>query len=327
MDMSTTIYTPQDVFNFAENGDEDRFIIALNQRDNSTNWYRNALGDTACHLAAIMGYINIVEMILDRGFDVHDKNNDGWTILHYAAAGNQSNIMEMLLDRGFDIYDKNSYGATILHYASVRDHINIIEMLLERGFDFNSKTNGGRTALHYAAIFGRMNAVELLLQRGIDIDDDIDRYAPLEEDEDANGNIIIYTDCRPIIVTEIDNRRKRPIFDSFINHHIEYQPYINIIYTRCFPTGNVQVAKPPVGWTIAEAVRDKYYFDEIFFYLHMHVSNLYSITTNNIKSRVTRSSMKCSNSTDQLANNSNKTSTLMIVLTDRLKMYLKPNTL
>ena len=291
MDMSTTIYTPQDVYTFAIIGDEARFIIALNQGDNSTNWYRDSDGDTACHWAAIMGYINMVEMILDRGFDVHDKDN---------------------------------YGNTILHYASLRDHINIIEMLLERGVDINSKDNDSRTALHCAAHFGRMNAVELLLQRGIDIDDDIDSYAPIE----GLVNIIIYTDCRPIIVTEIDNRRKRPIFDSFINHHIEYQPYINIIYTRCFPTGNVQVAKPPVGWTIAEAVRDKYYFDEIFFYLHMHVSNLYSITTNNIKSRVTRSSkQKCSNSTDQLANNSNKTSTLMIVLTDRLKMYLKPNTL
>ena len=293
--MSTTIYTPQDVYNFAFNGDEDRFIIALNQGDNSTNWYRDDDGDTACHWAAYRGYINIVEMILDRGFDIHDK----------------------------DIYDR-----TILHFASLGGHINIIEMLLERGFDINSKINDGRTALHIAAQFGRMNAVELLLQRGIDIDDDIDRYAPFEEYEDENGIIINPTDCRPIIVTEIDNRRKRPIFDSFINHHIEYQPYINIIYTRCFPTGNVQVAKPPVGWTIAEAVRDKYYFDEIFFYLHMHVSNLYSITTNNMKSRVTRSSkQKCSNSTDQLANNSNKTSTLMIVLTDRLKMYLKPNTL
>jgi hypothetical protein len=233
----------------------------------------------------------------------------------------------MILDRGFDIHDKDYNGDTILHFASLGEQINIIEMLLERGFDINSKTNVGGTALHYAAFFGHMNAVELLLQRGIDIDDDIDRYAPFEEDEDENGININPTDCRPIILNEIDNRRKRPIFDSFINHHIEYQPYINIIYTRCFPTGNVQVAKPPVGWTIAEAVRDKYYFDEIFFYLHMHVSNLYSITTNNIKSRVTRSSMKCSNSTDQLANNSNKTSTLMIVLTDRLKMYLKPNTL
>ena len=289
--MSTTIYTPEDVYNFARHGDEDRFIVALNQGDNSTNWYRDVIGSTACHLAAYRGFINIVEMLLDRGFDIHDKDNN---------------------------------GVTILHCASVGDHINIIEMLLERGFDINSKTNRGRTALDDATFSGRMNAAELLLQRGIDIDDDIDSYAPFEYE---NGNNIVYTDCRPIILTEIDNRRKRPIFDSFINHHIEYQPYINIIYTRCFPTGNVQVAKPPVGWTIAEAVRDKYYFDEIFFYLHMHVSNLYSITTNNMKSRVTRSSMKCSNSTDQLANNSNKTSTLMIVLTDRLKMYLKPNTL
>ena len=293
--MSTTIYTPEDVYSFARHGDEANFIVALNQGDNSTNWYRGDDGDTACHEAAIDGSINIVEMILDRGFDIHDKNHGGMTILHYASLG---------------------------------EHINIIEMLLERGFDINSRDNHRGTALHTAAQFGRMNAVELLLQRGIDIDDDIGRYAPLVEYEDANGNIINPTDCRPIIVTEIDNRRKRPIFDSFINHHIEYQPYINIIYTRCFPTGNVQVAKPPVGWTIAEAVRDKYYFDEIFFYLHMHVSNLYSITTDNMKSRVTRSSkQKCSNSTDQLANNSNKTSTLMIVLTDRLKMYLKPNTL
>jgi len=293
--MSTTIYSPEDVYNFADNGNEANFIIALNQGDNSTNWYRSDDGGTACHWAAYRGFINIVEMILDRGFDIHDKNY---------------------------------YGGTVLHFASLGGHINMMEMLLERGVDINSKTNDGGTALHTAAQFGRMNAAELLLQRGIDIDDDIDRYAPFEEYDEENGYIIVFTDCRPIIVTEIDNRRKRPIFDSFINHHIEYQPYINIIYTRCFPTGNVQVAKPPVGWTIAEAVRDKYYFDEIFFYLHMHVSNLYSITTNNMKSRVTRSSkQKCSNSTDQLANNSNKTSTLMIVLTDRLKMYLKPNTL
>ena len=285
--MSTTIYTPEDVYRFARHGDEDRFIIAVNQGDNSTNWYRDAHGMTACHWAAFEGFINIVEMILERGFDIHDKSNNDVTIFNYAAGGGR---------------------------------IDILEMLLERGFDINSKTNHGMTALHSATSMGEMNAAELLLQRGIDIDDDIDIYAPF--------NITIHTDCRPIIVTEIDNRRKRPIFDSFINHHIEYQPYINIIYTRCFPTGNVQVAKPPVGWTIAEAVRDKYYFDEIFFYLHMHVSNLYSITTNNMKSRVTRSSkQKCSNSTDQLANNSNKTSTLMIVLTDRLKMYLKPNTL
>lgn len=98
----------------------------------------------------------------------------------------------------------------------------------------------------HSTLLHEMDAVELLLQRGIDIDDS---YAPFEYEE--NGNVTTDTDCRPIIVTEIDSRRKRTIFVSFINHQIEYQPYINIIYTRCFPTGNA--AKPPVGWTTAEA--------------------------------------------------------------------------
>ena len=56
MDMSTTIYTPQDVYNFADNGDEANFIIALNQGDNATNWYRDIIGMTACHWAAVLGY-------------------------------------------------------------------------------------------------------------------------------------------------------------------------------------------------------------------------------------------------------------------------------
>ena len=156
--MSTTIYTPQDVYNFAFNGDEDRFIIALNQGDNSTDWYRGDNGMTACHWTAVLGYINIVEMILDRGFDIYDKGYTGWTILHYATGGGQTDI---------------------------------IEMLLERGFDINSKTDNGFSALHIAAKIGRMNAAELLLQRGIAIDDDIDSYAPIEEGEDENGNVII----------------------------------------------------------------------------------------------------------------------------------------
>ena len=103
MGMSTTIYTPQDVYNFARDGDEDRFIIALNQGDNSTHLYRDDNGDTACHIAALRGYINIVEMILDRGFDIHDKDYNGDTILHFASLGEHINIIEMLLERGVDI--------------------------------------------------------------------------------------------------------------------------------------------------------------------------------------------------------------------------------
>ena len=52
----TTIYTPTDVYNFAGDGNEDELIIALNQGNNSTNWFRNQHGNTALHYPALEGY-------------------------------------------------------------------------------------------------------------------------------------------------------------------------------------------------------------------------------------------------------------------------------
>jgi ankyrin repeat protein len=280
-----TRYTPKDVYSFALYGNAGKLIIALNQGDNSTNWYRNYFGAAAGHRAIENDHMNCVEIILNNGFDVNSKSN----------ADN-----------------------TLLHYAALWDRINIVEMLLNRGVDINSKNRNGETALHVAAKWGNMNIVVMLLERGIDIDDDIDKYDP-------NRNNI--TDCRPLIFTEIEHRRKRAIFDSFINHYIEYQPYINNIYTRCYPTGNVQVAKPPVGWIRAEAIRDKYYLDEVFFYLHIHVANVYTnIQPHAIINTTTTTTTSSLNSmTNHGASNSDKTSTLMTILTDRLMMMLKPN--
>ena len=49
--MNDAIYTPEDVFCFVMNGDTDKVIVALNQSDNSNNWYRNIVGSTAIHIA------------------------------------------------------------------------------------------------------------------------------------------------------------------------------------------------------------------------------------------------------------------------------------
>ena len=59
----TTLYTPEDVLNFARDGDVDELIIALNQGSNSTNWYRGTFGDTALHVAARTGHMNCVEIL------------------------------------------------------------------------------------------------------------------------------------------------------------------------------------------------------------------------------------------------------------------------
>ena len=280
---------------------------------------KNNDGEIALHLVARSNHIKVVEILLDSGIDINNSNSNGFTALHIAAKKGNSNVVEILLARGIDINSKtNVVHYTALHLATLKGHSNIVEMLLNRDINVNSKTNDDRTALHWAANGGYKNCVEMLLNRvDIQINDDINEYAL--DLRQTNGNTIEIIDCRYMIFDELEHRRKRALFNSFINHHIEYQPYINNIYTLCYPTGSIQVAKPPVGWIRAKAIRDKYYLDEIFFYLHMHIANCYA---NKRQGAVITSSM--SDSIDYFASNSDKTSTLMIILTDRLSVYLKP---
>jgi ankyrin repeat protein len=283
---------------------------------------KNNDGEIALHLVARSNHINIVEILLDRGININNSN--GFTALHIAAKKGNSNVVEILLARGIDINSKtNVVYYTALHLAALKGHSNIVEMLLNRDININSKTNDDRTALHWAANGGFKNCVEMLLNRAdIQINDDISEYAL--DLRQTNGNTIEIIDCRSIIFAEVEHRRKRALFDSFINHHIEYQPYINSIYTLCYPTGNIQVAKPPVGWIRAEAIRDKYYFDEILFYLHMHIANVVLRSVKKCNDTDTDTVLNTSVCSDHFASSSNKTFTLMKVLADRLKEYLKP---
>ena len=85
-----------------------------------------------------------------------------------------------------------------------------------------------------------------------------------------------------------------------------------------------EVASPAIGWDRAEAVRNKYYFDEVLFYVHVYVANELAKKAMPSQKRTRASSRRCSNIQAYLATNSDDTSTLMTVLSDRLKMYLKP---
>jgi len=268
----------------------------------------------ALHGAVANGFLNIVELLLENGYDINNKTKSGNTLLHISAWKDHIHIVKRLLELGIDINNKNNKNCTALHYAAENDNIDIVEFLIMKNIDINIKDSDGFTSLHLASWWGNRNTVKILLDNGIDIDNDIDNYYPMDGDMNR--------DCRSLIVNDLEQRKKRIIFDSLINHYIEYQPYINSIYTLCYPTGNRKVAKPPVGWIVAEEIRNKYYFDEIFFYLHMHIANCYSNKRPGVV--VTSSSSSLSNSSDYFANNSDKTSTLMIILTDSIKKLLKP---
>ena len=352
----STEYTKEDVYKFATNGNFDELEIALNQGNNSNDWYRNPPSNyTAVHVSSNNGHDKCLKLLIDKGIDVAAKNKQGYSALHVAAKSGRVKCLQLLLDtEKLDINDKcNILFQTALQYAIREGHVDCVELLLDRNARADVKTRSGRTCLHLAAIEGHFQCFKILLDRGADINgtnndddtalmdaasrgqekcvevllelraeihNDINRYSP--EGNPFNSDQAKYTDCRPMILAEVEHRRKRTLFDSFINHHIEYQPYINNIYTLCYPTGNLRVAKPSISWEKAERVRDNYYYDEVFFHLHMGIAKFYS---NNRPGTITNSLM--SNGIDYFAKNSDKTSTLMTVLSDRLKLMLKPNDL
>jgi len=268
----------------------------------------NLYFDTALHVAASKGHVECIRALLDRGAVDSENLYCGDTALHYAALKGHLECLGLLLDRGADIYIENRYGRTALHLAASEGHLECIYALLDRGADIDSKNNNCWTALHYAAQKGHNDCIRLLL----------DRQAIIDEDKIDD---IEHQECKQMIIEEIQHRLRRAAFDSFINHHIEYLPFISVIYSICYPSGDLRVAAPQVGWPRAEAVRNKYYFDEILFHVHMHVANVLLKSRSNSRKTLARYSQF----KDYLAKNNNDTSTLMTVLSDRLKEYLKPN--
>lgn len=89
----------------------------------------------------------------------------------------------------------------------------------------------------------------------------------------------------------------------------------------CYPN-DTTISLPSIGWLQAEKIRDKYYHDEVLFYVHLHVAEIVMIsskkTATNVSSTTT-TTVTTNVCKEYFANNDNKTFTLMKVLADRLK--------
>ena len=110
----------------------------------------------------------------------------------------------------------------------------------------------------------------------------------------------------------IHDERKRRKFVTWNNYHIEYCSYKIIIYSKCYPIENIKFPQPVVGWNEAFKLSKKYYYDEIFFNLHMYIAS-------------EADSRECSKNSERFANKCNRTYEILSVLVYHIKEYVDVN--
>lgn len=114
-------------------------------------------------------YLRVVEMLLDRGANIHALAATGAPVLRGATELGTAQMVKLLLKRGADPNKPISHGETLqclIGLALERSKIDVAEALLNHGATFDPNAFW---FLHEAAANGRLKVVLWLLDHGADI--------------------------------------------------------------------------------------------------------------------------------------------------------------
>ncbi|KAA8893327.1 hypothetical protein FN846DRAFT_766279, partial [Sphaerosporella brunnea] len=123
---------------------------------------------TPLHVAAIWGFEEVAEVLLDAGADL-EASVLSITPLYAATLFEKLAVVRVLLERGANTESTASKEqATALAYAAKVGNVELARVLLEFGAKVQATDEKGRTVLHRAVASGDPDLVELLLKHGAD---------------------------------------------------------------------------------------------------------------------------------------------------------------
>nr|WDP79879.1 transient receptor potential cation channel subfamily A member 3 [Apostichopus japonicus] len=141
----------------------------------------NKQGMFPLHISAQLGYLDIVQLLLDNGADVDiATKNEGSTSLHVCSKFNHIEVARALILHGCNVDAIGTNGDTALHIACTHGYLEIAKLLLDSGASVNLTNEDQQTALHRSSIHGSVEMMRLLISRGADIlSKDCNRNTPL----------------------------------------------------------------------------------------------------------------------------------------------------
>ena len=117
------------------------------------------------HDAAKKGNLAGVQAELDKGVDVNASGN-GQSPLHLAAIMGHVEVTELLIASGADLEGTDKHGNTPLHYTAHRGSKETAKLLITKGADLNVKRDDGNTPLDNATQYKHTEIIDLLRKHG-----------------------------------------------------------------------------------------------------------------------------------------------------------------
>ena len=122
------------------------------------------------HAAAVGGRADIVQCMLDKGYDKDMLSSEGCTALQDAAVMGHMSVTQALLSAGADVSLRCQRDMSSLDRAAGTGHVDVARAIIEHGADVNAACDDGSTPLHRAAISGWAEMVPLLCLNGAEVD-------------------------------------------------------------------------------------------------------------------------------------------------------------
>jgi ankyrin repeat protein len=110
-----------------------------------------------------------VQLLIDLGADVNQRDKRGMSPLDEAALHGNTNVLQLLLDHDADVNASGEYGSTPLHYTGDRGEAEAAKLLIENGAEVNAKAKNGDTPLCRAIRSSQLKVAEVLLANGADV--------------------------------------------------------------------------------------------------------------------------------------------------------------
>ncbi|CAH2226182.1 ankyrin repeat domain-containing 50 [Pelobates cultripes] len=124
----------------------------------------NVVDSSALRRTLVKG--NSVEMLIESGAGLHQRDRSGRTLLAAAAYAGNLEAVNLMISRGANLEATDDEGQTSLGLAAHHGHLSVVQMLLQHGAHHNHTDCRGWTPLRSAAWAGHTDIVEVLLASG-----------------------------------------------------------------------------------------------------------------------------------------------------------------